>query len=110
MDESMYDAPHLARNAANFAALTPLNFLARAAAVYPDKIAVIDGARRFSWLEFDARCLEFHRTQRPIRTASSEQVRQPLYASGIGYWRRFERELQPLRNGLGDCLARFPEY
>jgi tetratricopeptide (TPR) repeat protein len=60
-------------------------------------------------LEFDARCLEFHRTQRPIRTASSEQVRQPLYTSGIGYWRRFERELEPLSNSLGDCLARFPE-
>jgi fatty-acyl-CoA synthase len=54
-----YEAPHLAQNAANFAALTPLNFLARAAAVYPDKIAVIDGARRFSWLEFDARCRRF---------------------------------------------------
>jgi cytochrome c-type biogenesis protein CcmH/NrfG len=60
-------------------------------------------------LEFDARCLEFHRTQRPIRTASSEQVRQPLYTSGIGYWRRFERELQPLCASLGDCLMRFPE-
>jgi cytochrome c-type biogenesis protein CcmH/NrfG len=61
-------------------------------------------------LEFDARCLEFHRTQRPVRTASSEQVRRPLYTSGIGYWRRFERELQPLRTSLGDCLTRFPEY
>jgi hypothetical protein len=60
-------------------------------------------------LEFDAACLEFHRTQRPIRTASSEQVRQPLYTSGIGYWRRFERELRPLRVSLGDCLMRFPE-
>ena len=61
-------------------------------------------------LEFDTSCLEFHRTQRPIRTASSEQVRQPLYTSGVGYWRRFERELAPLRNSLGDCLARFAEY
>ncbi len=60
-------------------------------------------------LEFDARCLEFHRTQRPIRTASSEQVRQPLFTSGIGYWRRFERELLPLRTSLGDCLMRFPQ-
>jgi tetratricopeptide (TPR) repeat protein len=60
-------------------------------------------------LEFDAGCLEFHRTQRPIRTASSEQVRRPLYTSGIGYWRRFERELQPLRTSLGDCLNRFPD-
>ena len=59
MDESMYDAPHLAKNAANFAALTPLGFLARAAAVYPDKLAVIDGERRFTWREFDQRCRRF---------------------------------------------------
>jgi fatty-acyl-CoA synthase len=54
-----YDAAHLGRNAANFAALTPLNFLARAAAIYPSKIAVIDGTRRFSYGEFYARCRRF---------------------------------------------------
>jgi hypothetical protein len=58
-------------------------------------------------LGFDPRCLRFHETQRPIRTASSEQVRQPLYASGVGYWTRFEQELEPLRRSLGDCLDRF---
>ena len=42
-----------------------------------------------------------------MRTASAEQVRQPLYATGVGYWRRFARELEPLRASLGDCLARF---
>jgi len=57
--ERIYDAPHLARNSANFAALTPLAFLARAAAVYPDKIAVIDGARRFTYREFYGRCRRF---------------------------------------------------
>ena len=41
-----YDAPHLARNAANFTALTPLSFLSRAVAVYPDKLAVVHGANR----------------------------------------------------------------
>ncbi|MBV8119354.1 MAG: acyl-CoA synthetase [Alphaproteobacteria bacterium] len=51
-----YDAPHLARVAANFAALTPLSFLARAAAVYPDKLAVIDGDARYSYGEIYARC------------------------------------------------------
>jgi fatty-acyl-CoA synthase len=56
---SQYDAPHLAKNAANFAALTPLSFLARAAAVYPDKLAVIDVERRFTWREFDQRCRRF---------------------------------------------------
>src|SRR5579864_3647310 len=54
-----YEEAHLARNAANFAALTPMNFLARAAAIYPDKIAVIDGIRRFTYGEFYARCRRF---------------------------------------------------
>jgi fatty-acyl-CoA synthase len=56
MAEHPYDAPHLAKNTANFAALTPLSFLARATAVYPDKLAVIDGKRRFTWREFGERC------------------------------------------------------
>jgi fatty-acyl-CoA synthase len=54
-----YEAPHLARNAANFAALSPLSFLGRAAAVYPDKLAIIDGERRFTYREFHDRCRRF---------------------------------------------------
>src|SRR6266513_2790658 len=57
--EGIYDAPHLARNPANFTALTPLGFLVRAAAIYPDKLAVIDGARRFTYREFYERCCRF---------------------------------------------------
>jgi tetratricopeptide (TPR) repeat protein len=59
-------------------------------------------------LPFEPACLAFHETRRPVRTASAEQVRQPLYSSGVGYWRHFERELEPLRSALGDCLERFP--
>jgi 3-(methylthio)propionyl---CoA ligase len=51
-----YDAPHLARNAANFTALTPLTFLPRAAAVYPDKLAVVHGDARFTYRQFYERC------------------------------------------------------
>jgi fatty-acyl-CoA synthase len=51
-----YDAPHLDRVEANFTALTPVAFLARAAAVYPDKLAVIDGDLRYAYREFYARC------------------------------------------------------
>jgi hypothetical protein len=58
-------------------------------------------------LPFEAACLNFHQTKRSVRTASAEQVRQPLYSSGVGYWRNFEKELEPLRQALGDCLARF---
>jgi len=58
-------------------------------------------------LPFEQACLAFHRTRRSVRTASAEQVRQPIYTSGVGYWRHFDRELQPLREALGDCLERF---
>ncbi len=60
-------------------------------------------------LPFDAATLKFHETRRSVRTASSEQVRQPIYASGVGQWRHFESELEPLRRSLGDVLERFPE-
>jgi tetratricopeptide (TPR) repeat protein len=58
-------------------------------------------------LPFEAACLSFHQTRRSVRTASAEQVRQPIYASGVGYWRHFEQELQPLRQALGDSVERF---
>jgi hypothetical protein len=58
-------------------------------------------------LEFEPACLAFHETKRSVRTASAEQVRQPLYASGVGYWKHFEAELEPLRRALGDALERF---
>src|SRR3954454_9912642 len=65
-DELAYDAPHLARGPANHVALTPLGFLERAAAVYPDKIAVIEpdrvkteGERRFTYREFYHRVCRF---------------------------------------------------
>ena len=58
-------------------------------------------------LEFEPACLSFHETARPVRTASAEQVRQPIYTSAVGHWRHFETELEPLRRALGDCLAAF---
>jgi tetratricopeptide (TPR) repeat protein len=60
-------------------------------------------------LDFQSACLSFHETKRPVRTASAEQVRQPLYNSGVGYWKHFESELAPLRAALGDCLDRFAD-
>jgi len=79
MAEHPYDAPHLAKNAANFAALTPLNFLARAATVYPYKLAVIDGDRRFTWREFGARCRRFASalSRRGIHTGDTVAVMAP---------------------------------
>jgi tetratricopeptide (TPR) repeat protein len=59
-------------------------------------------------LDFEPACVAFHETKRSVRTASAEQVRQPMYTSGIGHWKNFDRELEPLRRALGDCLERFP--
>ena len=58
-------------------------------------------------LAFEPACLEFHRTQRSVRTASSEQVRQPIFREGLDQWRRFEPWLAPLREALGDALERY---
>ena len=58
-------------------------------------------------LEFEAACLEFHRTERSVRTASSEQVRQPIYREGLDQWRYYEPWLDPLREALGDALERY---
>jgi fatty-acyl-CoA synthase len=55
----LYDAPHLARNAANFAPLTPLGFLSRSAGVYPDKLAIVHGAARVTYGRFYERCRQF---------------------------------------------------
>jgi len=58
-------------------------------------------------LEFEPACVEFHRTARSVRTASSEQVRQPIYREGLEQWRHFEPWLGPLRAALGDALTRY---
>ena len=53
-------------------------------------------------LPWDPRCLEFHRTERPVLTASNWQVRQPIGKGSIGRWRRYEPMLATLREALGD--------
>ncbi len=59
----------------------------------------------FCELPFESACLEFHRTERSVRTASSEQVRQPIYRTGLEQWRRFEAHLAPLKSALGPELC-----
>jgi hypothetical protein len=52
-------------------------------------------------LEFEPATLRFHETVRPVRTASSEQVRRPLSTEGLEQWRKFAPWLEPLRAGFG---------
>ena len=80
-----YDAPHLAKNAANYTALTPLVLLRRAAAVYPDKIAVIHGAARFTYRELYSRCRppqQDERRQRRVIRCVLRKVRRVVMLAG----------------------------
>ena len=59
-------------------------------------------------LPFEETCLRFFENKRPVRTASSEQVRQPIYQEGVEQWRRYDQFLGPLRNALGPVLEEYP--
>jgi len=63
----------------------------------------------FCGLEFEPTCVEFHKLERSIHTASSEQVRQPIFREGLAQWRNYQTWLEPLRNNLGDALVRYRE-
>lgn len=71
---------------------------------YEDVVADLEGqARRlvaYCGLDWAPACLAFHRTDRPIRTASSWQARQPLYRNSVGRWRAYRNYLQPLLAAL----------
>jgi tetratricopeptide (TPR) repeat protein len=60
-------------------------------------------------LEPEPACLAFHQNARSVRTASSEQVRQPLYREAMQQWRHYEPWLAPLRAALGDAVDRYRE-
>jgi hypothetical protein len=59
-------------------------------------------------LPFDPACLEFHRNERSVRTASSEQVRQPIFRDSVDQWRNFDQWLEPLRHALGPVAEMYP--
>ena len=60
-------------------------------------------------LAFEPQCLRFFETERPVRTASSEQVREPLHSRGLNHWRHFEPWLGALKQNLGPVLDAYPE-
>ena len=63
----------------------------------------------FCGLRFEPACLEFHKTPRNVRTASSEQVRQPISREGVDRWRNYEPWLGLLRDSLGDALTTYKD-
>ena len=76
---------------------------------YEDVVANLEAQVRrmldYCELPFEDACLNFHQTDRAVRTASSEQVRQPIFKSGVDQWENFSAYLNPLRNTLGPELA-----
>jgi hypothetical protein len=72
---------------------------------YEDTVTDLEGtARRLLAAceqEWDPACLQFHRTQRPVRTASVTQVRQPVYTRSVARWKNYEHE-------LGELFAALP--
>jgi tetratricopeptide (TPR) repeat protein len=75
---------------------------------YEDMVRDQEGQTRrlleYCGLPWEDACLRFYETERAVRTASSEQVRQPIYSSSVNHWRHFREELAPLIEVLGDEL------
>ncbi len=59
----------------------------------------------FCGVPFEESCLEFHKTERNVRTPSSEQVRQPIFSTALEQWKNYEPWLEPLKQALGSTLA-----
>jgi tetratricopeptide (TPR) repeat protein len=59
-------------------------------------------------LPFEPSCLKFYENDRAVRTASSEQVRQPIFREAVEHWRHYEPWLDPLKRALGDVLTDYP--
>jgi tetratricopeptide (TPR) repeat protein len=78
---------------------------------HEDVVDDLEGSVRrvldFCGLPFEPACLEFHKTPRNVRTASSEQVRQPISREGVDQWRNYEPWLASLRTALGDAVTSY---
>ena len=70
--------------------------------------AEVRSVLQYCELPFEESCLRFFVNDRPVRTASSEQVRQPIYQDGVEQWRSYEAHLEPLKTALGDVLTAYP--
>ena len=80
---------------------------------YEDTVAdtesVVRKVLEYCGLEYESACLRFFESDRPVRTASSEQVRQPIYKGGIEQWQHYAEWLDPLKAALGPVLESYPD-
>jgi len=74
-----------------------------------DTEAEVRNVLAYCGLPFEPGCLRFYDNERPVRTASSEQVRQPIYRAGVEQWRHYEAWLDPLKAALGPALDAYPD-
>lgn len=78
---------------------------------HEEVVADLEGSVRrmldFCGLSFEPQCVEYYKTQRSVRTASSEQVRMPIYREGLDHWKHFEPWLGELKDALGDSMTRY---
>jgi tetratricopeptide (TPR) repeat protein len=76
--------------------------------IYEDMVEDTEGEIRrlldYCGLTFEPACLRFHENERAVRTASSEQVRRPIFRDGLDQWRRYEAWLGPLKDALGPAI------
>lgn len=77
-------------------------------AMVSDTEAEIRRLLAYCELPFEPGCLSFHETERAVRTASSEQVRRPIFSEGRDQWRNYAPWLQPLETSLGETLKKYP--
>ena len=57
-------------------------------------------------MKFEENCLNFHKSKRPVKTASSEQVRKPVNKEGMGKWKPYAKYLKPLVKTLDEDLLK----
>ena len=79
---------------------------------YEETVHDLEGQVRrildFCGLSFEQSCIDFHETDRAVKTASSEQVRQPIYKEALGTWRLYEKHLGLWHEQLGDIVGELP--
>ena len=74
-----------------------------------DTAAQVRDLLAYCGLEFEAQCLRFYENERAVRTASSEQVRQPIFRHGVDQWQNYDSNLGPLKLALGSLLPSYPQ-